>query len=261
MQEAGGRACGLDYSYQLLDFDDPEYAGSSLSEIVEWAEEQGFAGVNITFPFKIEVIQLLDSLSENARAVGAVNTVVFKDARRYGHNTDLWGFAESFRRGMEGAALDQVLLLGAGGAGGAVSHALLSLGVGTLWIYDKEPQRAGDLAESLEARFGMGRARSAASPQDVAFGLTGIVNATPVGMRKMPGSPFPKDLLRSDLWVADIVYFPLETELLAAARAAGCRVLSGAGMAVFQAVRAFELFTGEKADPDHLRKTFESLGP
>ena len=261
MHEAEGRAQGLDYSYALFDLDAPEMAGRSLAEVVTDAEARGFAGLNVTHPYKIEVLSLLDDLSDNARAAGAVNTVVFRNGRRRGHNTDLWGFAESFRRGLPGVALNQVLLLGAGGAGGAVAHALLSLGVQRLQVFDCDAGRAARLAEALCGHFGAERAGVAGSPREVAGALDGLVNATPVGMAQHPGTPFPAELLRPDLWVADIVYFPLETELLAAARAAGCRRLPGLGMAVFQAVRAYELFTGKKPDPARLRRTFESLGP
>lgn len=260
MHEAEGRALGIDYSYRRFDMDEPDMAGVTLAQVLETAEAQGFGGLNVTYPYKIEVIDHLHTLSDNARAVGAVNTVVFRDGRRAGHNTDLWGFAEGFRQGMADAPLGEVLLLGAGGAGGAVAHALLSLGVRSLRIFDTDAARVAALIASLEARFGQGRAVPADSPESVAPRLDGVVNATPVGMAKLPGSPFPAALLRPGMWVADIVYFPLETELLASARAAGCRVLPGSGMAVYQAVRAFELFTGIRPNPARMRATFESMG-
>lgn len=258
MHMAEGRALGITYDYLRFDMDDRQ---DSLAEVLEYAADNGFAGVNVTFPYKVEVIAHLDVLSANARALGAVNTVVFKEGRRYGHNTDLWGFAESFRRNMVGASTRKVLLIGAGGAGMAVAHAMLSLGAETLWIFDCDTPRSTDLAASLAARFGDGHVRIAAQISEVPGDLCGVINASPVGMDKLPGCPFPKAMLRPDLWVADVVYVPLETELLAAARAVGCRVLPGSGMAVFQAVRAFELITGLVPDPARLRATFQSLGP
>ncbi|NKX45958.1 shikimate dehydrogenase [Roseicyclus persicicus] len=258
MHMAEGAALGIAYDYTRFDMDERP---ATLAEVLAQAEAEGFAGLNVTFPYKVEVIGLLDALSDNARALGAANTVVFRDGRRHGHNTDMWGFAESFRRGMADAPTGDVLLLGAGGAGMAVGHALMSVGTGTLWIHDTDGARAEALAGDLAARFGAGRARVAPDLAGLAPGLDGVVNATPVGMDKLPGCAFPPALLRPDLWVADIVYFPLETALLAAARAAGCRVLPGSGMAVFQAVRAFELLTGLAPDPDRMRATFESLGP
>jgi shikimate dehydrogenase len=261
MHEAEGRAEGIDLTYKLFDMDDQALVGRTLADIVESAEADGFAGLNVTHPYKIEAIGLVHELSDSARAVGAVNTIVFRDGQRKGHNTDLWGFAQGFRFGMPDATMREVLLLGAGGAGGAVAHALLSLGVRRLWIFDIDPERARRLADVLSSQFGAERIAMASSAESVAEHLSGVVNATPVGTARHPGSPFPHALLRSGLWVVDIVYVPLETQFLAAARAAGCRVLSGSGMAVFQAVRAFELFTGKKPDPSRMRRTFEALGP
>lgn len=260
MHMAEGQAQGLTYDYALFDMDAPDRAGQTLGAVLAEAEAAGLAGLNVTYPFKVEVLDLLDGLSDNARALGAVNTVVLRNGRRMGHNTDLWGFAESFRRGMSGVDMAQVLLIGAGGAGAAVAHALKQLGAETLWIHDVDPARAEALVQALCAHFGAGAAAVAARPEDVARDLSGVVNATPMGMAKLPGCPFPTHCLHAGLWVADIVYFPLETRLLAAARAAGCRVLPGAGMAVFQAVRAYELFTGRAPDPVRMRATFDSLG-
>lgn len=260
MHVAEGAAQGLAYSYSLIDMDDIDRAGQTLAQVLDGAEAAGFSGLNVTYPFKQDVVAHLHGLSDNARALGAVNTVVFRDGLRMGHNTDLWGFAESFHRGMAGASLDDVLLLGAGGAGSAVAHALLQLGTVRLWVHDTEAGRARRLADSLGCRFGADRVAIAKTHEAVADDLTGLVNATPVGMAKLPGSPFPPHLLRPDLWVSDVVYFPLETALLKAAREAGCRVLPGSGMAVFQAVRAFELITGRAPNPDRMRATFDSLG-
>jgi shikimate dehydrogenase len=203
----------------------------------------------------------LDALSDNARAVGAVNTVVFRDGRRTGHNTDLWGFAESFRLGLPDAATGHVLLLGAGGAGVAVAHALADCGVTRLSILDRDAGRAETLARQVAVnRPGCDAAATAdAAALFAGDRPDGVVNATPVGMAKLPGTAIDTALLRPDQWVADIVYFPLETALLAAARATGCRVLPGSGMAVFQAVRAFELFTGRPACPDRMKATFDAF--
>lgn len=258
MHMAEGEAQGLHTAYRLLDAD---RLSQPLPALLDAAEMMGFNGLNVTYPFKIDVLPLLDELSVNASAVGAVNTVAFRNGRRFGHNTDLWGFAEGFRRGLPDAARDHVLLLGAGGAGVAVAHALAGLGVAQLSIYDTDVQRAGALAEQVSAGPG---GCDAVAVSDVA-GLIraarpdGVVNATPMGMAKLPGTALDTGLLHPSMWVADIVYFPLETELLRAARALGCRVLPGSGMAVFQAVRAFELFTGRAADPSRMKATFDAF--
>lgn len=251
MHVAEGRALGLDYRYKLLDVDAMTPA-RSLGEILDWAEGEGFAGLNVTFPFKREVMQHLDVLSEAAQKVGAVNTVVFDRAGRRGHNTDFWGFTQSLRAGLGGADFGAVLLLGAGGAGGAVAHGLRELGARDLYIYDNDEDASAALALELGAR-------AVRDPAEVAGAVTGIVNATPMGMAKLPGMAIDAGLITPRHWVSDIVYFPRETALLAAARAKGCRVLDGSGMAVFQAVRAFHLFSGLQPDPTRMRATFEAF--
>jgi shikimate dehydrogenase len=146
--------------------------------------------------------------------------------------------------------LERVVQLGAGGAGAAVAHATLTLGAGRVTVVDALADRAADLAASLNGHFGDGRAAHATPdrlPQLLAD-ADGIVHATPTGMAAHPGLPLPAGLLRPDLWVAEVVYRPLETELLRTARALGCATLDGAGMAVFQAADAFRLFTGREPD-------------
>lgn len=189
-----------------------------------------------------------------AEALGAVNTVVFgPDGRAVGHNTDVTGFAASFARGLPDAPLREIVQLGAGGAGAAVAHATLTLGAERVTVVDALPERAAAFAASLIRHFGAGRAAST-TPERLADllsradGLGGLVHATPTGMAAHPGLPLPADLLHPGLWVAEVVYRPLETELLRTARAAGCAVLDGGGMAVFQAADAFRLFTGREPD-------------
>ena len=231
----------------------------SLPELVTAAERLGFAGLNITHPCKQAVLPLLTDLSEDARALGAVNTLVLRDGRRFGHNTDWWGFAESFRRGLPGATLKRVVQLGAGGAGVAVAHAALRLGVERLTVIDFDSERAARLAESLCTRYGSGRARSTGDISSAMARADGLTHATTTGMVRYPGMPLPASLLRPELWVAEIVYFPLETELLREARRTGCRTLDGGGMAVFQAVEAFRLFTGILPDAERMLRHFASM--
>ena len=259
MHEVEGARQGLRYVYRRID--PAEMTTSpSFEEMLRAAELCGYAGVNVTHPYKQEAVRFLDDMSEEARAVGAVNTIVLSNGRRTGHNTDLSGFAESFRRGMGREPKERVLLIGAGGAGSAVANALLDCGVGTLLIADINRAGAEKLAAALQERVGRGRAAVAQSAESAAAEVDGIVNATPIGMADHPGTPLPVELLDSRRWVVDIIYFPMETEFVKAAQAAGCRVATGAGMALFQAVKAFELFTGLPADPDAMRTTFDSFG-
>jgi shikimate dehydrogenase len=248
-------AQGMDLTYVLLDQDAPEVAGRPLGEVIGEVEREGFAGVNVTFPFKQAVMSLLDDLSDDARKLGAVNTIVFHDGRRTGHNTDWYGFGENLRRGLPDAPLGRLLQLGAGGAGSAVAYALLKAGAGRLDIYDVDQVRARELAATMGGLFGTERCGALESLAQ-AGEYDGLVNTTPMGMAKFPGSPLPVELLRPSQWVADVVYFPIETELLRAARELGCRTLDGGGMAVFQAVEAFRLFTGVTPDAERMRAGF-----
>jgi shikimate dehydrogenase len=259
MHEREGARLGMDYTYRLIDFDQLGLADAAIGEVIASAEEFGFSGLNVTHPFKQGVIPFLTDLSTEASAMGAVNTVVFRDGRRTGHNTDSWGFAESFRACMTGCSLANVLQFGAGGAGAAVAYALLELGAERLRVFDTSPARAEHLAERLSARFS-GRVIAPTEVGPAFERATGVVNTTPVGMVKYPGVPFAPNLLSPQHWVAEIIYFPAETELLKLARQLGCRTLSGLGMAVNQAVRAFELFTGVQPDRAAMARYFEEGG-
>lgn len=243
---------GVRLLYRLLDIDALGRRPEEVGALLRAARDVGFDGLNITHPCKQLIIPHLDELDPAAAQLGAVNTVVLHDGRATGHNTDTTGFARSFARGLPDADTDQVVQLGAGGAGAAVAHALLTLGADRLTLVDADPARAEDLTASLNRRFGEGRARAAA-PSALPAALAdadGLVHATPVGMAAHPGLPLAAELLRPALWVAEVVYRPLETELLRVARARGCRTLDGGGMAVFQAADAFRLFTGLEPDAE-----------
>lgn len=251
---------GLRCIYKLIDLDVLRLGADALPELLTAAERMGFAGLNITHPCKQAVIQHLHDLSPDARALNAVNTVVLRDGRRIGHNTDWYGFAESFRRGLPDVRLRRVVQVGAGGAGSAVAHAALTLGIAQLTIIDIDSDRAGVVAAGLCRRFGEGRAVPGMDAAAALLDADGLINATPIGMANYPGLPVPQESLRPDLWIAEIVYFPLETELLRVARASGCRTLNGGGMAVMQAVEAFRLFTGIAPDAERMLRHFATMG-
>ncbi|WP_406120050.1 shikimate dehydrogenase [Streptomyces sp. NBC_00989] len=242
---------GLRYLYRLIDIDVLGVGPEAVGDLVRAARDLGFDGLNITHPCKQLVIEHLDGLAPQAEALGAVNTVVFAaDGRAIGHNTDVTGFAASFARGLPDAPMERVVQLGAGGAGAAVAHATLTLGAERVTVVDALPERSTALADSLNRHFGPGRAVGAAPDRlpGLLAAADGLVHATPTGMAAHPGLPFPPSLLHSALWVAEVVYRPLETQLLNTARALGCATLDGGGMAVFQAADAFRLFTGREPD-------------
>ncbi len=251
----------LRYVYKAVDLDDRRTSPERLRELLDHAVELGFDGLNVTHPVKQAMVPLVDRVSPEVAAIGALNTVVIRDGATAGHNTDVTGFGTAFRAGLPDASLESVVLLGAGGAGTAVGHALAGLGARHLVVHDPDAGRADRLVASVRgidqdlmvetvARSGLAAVVATAS---------GVVNATPVGMAAHPGTPLAPDLLTPSLWVADIVYRPLLTELLSEATARGCRTLNGAGMAVHQAADAFELFTGRPAHRDAMLRDFDQM--
>ena len=261
MHEIEGAAHSIPTIYRTVDIAEPRLAGAKLDELLNAAIRLGFDGLNITHPFKQRVIDLLDDIDPVARRIDSVNTVVIdRQGRTTGHNTDVTGFAAGFRAGLAGVATEAVVQIGAGGAGRAVGFALAELGVGELVIADTDIDRAQGLAADIGAVGAQARAIGPEELEAAAASANGVVNATPMGMKAYPGTPIDTTVFWADTWVADVVYFPLETQLLAEARARGCRTLDGSGMAVNQAIDAFELFSGESADPERMRETFLSFG-
>lgn len=259
MHMAEAQSQGFAYRYDLLDLVLLGGGIERLSRLIEGAEADGFVGLNITHPCKQAVIPLLDALSDDAATLGAVNTVVLHDGKRHGHNTDWWGFAEAFRRRLPDADLGHVVQLGAGGAGAATVYAILMLGAEAVTVFDPDVRRAGALAAAMQRTFPKARISFNAGLSATMAEATGLVHSTPTGMVNYPGLPLDANLLDARQWVAEVVYFPLETALLAEARRRGCRVVDGGGMAVFQAVGAFRLFTGREADAERMMRHFAEL--
>ena len=256
LHEQEAHAQGLALSYELFDFDARALPDGALPDVLGDLKAGSFSGFNVTYPFKQMVIPLLDELGESARIVGAVNTVAIRNGRLIGHNTDMDGFRQSIVEGLPNAPMARVLQLGAGGAGAAVASALLSLGVATLEIADIDAAKSSALAARLAEQFGPDRVMARLDGDRSTDAIDGIVNTSPVGLAANPGTPIDPARIAPRHWVADIVYFPLETELLRAARAKGCRTLDGSGMVINQAARAFEIITGSPADRNRMRASF-----
>ncbi|NKL85702.1 shikimate dehydrogenase [Rhizobium leguminosarum bv. viciae] len=259
LHEREGVLQGLNYRYELLDLAERGLPATALPDLLAEEETRGFAGSNITHPCKQTVIPHLTDLSEDARMLGAVNTVVFKDGKRTGHNTDWYGFYENFRRGLPDVPRRRAVLLGAGGAGVAVAHAAMKLGIERLSIFDQDASRAGRLAKDLNSRFSAERAFAITNVGEAMRSADGLIHATPTGMKNHPGLPIEESWLEPRHWVADIVYMPLVTELLALATRLGCRTLPGGGMTVFQAAAAFKLFSGIEPDAERMTAHFTEL--
>ncbi|KMS56331.1 shikimate 5-dehydrogenase [Novosphingobium barchaimii LL02] len=250
MHEGEAAAMGLPLVYRILDSEVIGF-GNDLGEFLDMLARIGFDGFNVTHPFKNAVLPLMDELSDAARRLGAVNTVLLRQGRMIGDNTDWSGYRAHFLAGLGSLPRCRVAMIGAGGAAAAVGYAHLDLGARHLSIFDPAAARAKALVERLSGLFPEAQVIAASTVEDAISGTDGVVQASPVGMLSHPGLPFDPALLSSEMWVSDIIYFPLETEILKAAKALGCATLDGGGMAVMQAAHAFALFTGRK--PDTLR--------
>jgi shikimate dehydrogenase len=250
-------AAGIIGHYHLMDVD--QLPSRTLDSLLDAVKTAGFLGVNITFPFKQAVMPLLDELSPEARQIGAVNTVTISHAgRTTGYNTDRSGFRLNFEDGLGRADAEgkTAVLVGAGGAGSAVAFALMDLGLRELIVHDMDAARAAALANDVVTHFGSGRCRVSNRLTDEIRAADGVANATPIGMSGFPGNPVPVEALRPDHWVADVIYSPIETELIRTAAARGARVLTGGGMCVHQGVDAFRLFTGISPDVGRMHRVF-----
>ena len=254
MHEQAGDGLGIRCHYHLI-----EIAGAGATELralLDGIKRIGFAGVNVTFPYKEAVLPLLDDLSPAAREIGAVNTVVVRDDRLVGYNTDATGFERAVSRLVKGSGHGPVALIGAGGVGKAIAHALARLGVAEISIFDTDRAKAERIAAQLRGRQ---QIRIATSVEDALRGAAGVVNGTPIGMLPDRGTPVPDALLRRDMWVADAVYTPLWTPLLTAAKAKGAEIMTGRELAIHQAADAFELFTGMKPSMSELGNAFDGV--
>jgi shikimate dehydrogenase len=262
LHEREASLLGFDYEYRLLDLDELERPASDVGELVREAQAAGLRGLNVTHPCKQLVVPELDELSSEAATLGAVNTIVFRDGRLIGYNTDSSGFRDAFECRLPGAPIRRVVLVGAGGAGAAVGHAILSSGARNLTILDVDRKRADALAGALAGRF---HSRSQAAAADIGSlgqalsDADGLIHATPTGMDAHPGTAVPAELLDPALWVAEVVYMPLETQLLRDASERGCRTLDGAAMVALQAAGSLELFTGARPDRDRMLRHVDDL--
>ena len=250
-------AAGIDGYYHLMDVD--QMPGRRLPQLLDAVKAAGFAGSNVTFPFKQDVLALLDEVDREAEQIGAVNTVTIAcNGRTTGYNTDRRGFRRSFEEGLGRASADAaiVVLVGAGGAGRAVAFALMDLGAASVVLHDRDDARANTLMADLVKHYGASRCRLGSDLEGDIAAADGVINATPVGMHGFPGNPIPVSTLRSDHWTADVIYTPIETAFIKAATAKGARILTGGGMCVHQAAEAFRLFVGIEPDVARMNRTF-----
>ena len=252
-----GEFHGLHVTYNLIDPLEDFNPKFNLADLLSKMENDGYDGINVTHPFKQSVLPLLDWISTEAQEIGAVNTVLFRDGKRLGFNTDWIGFSEAMKSGgIERSA--SAMLLGAGGAGAASAYAALKHHLQTLYFYDPVEDRANALKTKLKLLFPQ---KVIQTVQPEKFHLThfdGIIQATPIGMKENPNLPIDPKHLTPDRWLAELIYFPINTPLLRAAKEMGCKTVDGSTMAIHQASAAFELFTGARANTQHMTESFLS---
>jgi len=239
-----GEHCALHYLYRLIDLAALGLDNAALPDLLHAGRQLGFNGFAVTHPCKEAIVPHLAALSRDAQLLGAVNTVILEDGQWLGHNTDWFGFAESFRRDLAGVRTDTIVQLGMGGAGKAVAHALLTCGVKRVGLWVRNPAKAKPGIDSLTAMHGPDRIHVITDLAAAMATADGLVNATPIGMDAHPGCPLPTHLLRPDLWVIDLIYSPAQTKLLQSAQRLGARTHNGMGMFLAQAAEQFRLFTG-----------------
>lgn len=250
LHEAEAAALGFDVHYQLIDAAKRQFGAPDLDALITNARRLGFSGLNVTQPYKEAVIPALDFVDPTARQLGAVNTIVFSELGSVGHNTDVYGFGAGLDQALDHPDFSRVVQFGAGGAGSATARALMERGCRRLDIVDPQGGRASRLVARLTELF-PGADIASTEPDRVASALarsTGIVNATPIGSDAHPGSPVDLDSIPAGPWVADVLYAPRRSQLLAHAEMLGSPTVNGGLMLANQAIMSFQLIFGVAPD-------------
>lgn len=232
----------------------PPALGLSFDDLFTQVAAGGYRGVNVTYPYKEQAAGRVAIADPLVRAMGAVNTVVFGSDGPQGFNTDHTGFIAAYRQARGAAEPGKVLLIGAGGVGKAVAFGLIALGVRELRIADHDLPKAQALAAALQAARPGLITRTGGAATDLAAGVAGVINCTPVGMVGYDGTPLPRTDLAAADWVFDAVYTPVQTRFLQDAVSAGLQVISGYELFIGQGVDAWRIFTGLPLDVTKLRR-------
>lgn len=220
---------------------------SNLQKTIEGLKEIGVSGFNVTMPFKEKILKELDKIDENAKKIGAVNTVVNEKGKLVGYNTDGLGAMNAILK-KTNLTGKRILVLGAGGAATAIVQSIKG---GIVDVAARNKKKAFQLASVRKGKGLEINQISSLHQYDI------LINATPVGMKPQhKKSPIQKNLLHKDLVVFDLVYNPLKTKLLQDAKKKGCITISGVEMLLEQGFIGFKLFTGKDAPEAKIRKAF-----
>jgi shikimate dehydrogenase len=231
----------------------PREVGKDFDALFDLVAQDGYLGVNVTYPYKERAAAKVVIDDPLVKAMGAVNTVIFDEGGPHGFNTDHSGFIAAYRRVRGDLAPGITLMIGAGGVGRAVAFGLIALGLRELRIADVDLTKATALAAALTAARPGVSVVIGSDPQDLAKGATGLVNCTPVGMVGYDGTPLPRTAMTGAIWAFDAVYTPVDTQFLQDAGAEGLTVISGYELFIGQGVDAWQIFTGLPLDEARLR--------
>lgn len=249
------------FRYEVIDLAGQSDVATRLGEIISERGAAGFTGFNVTHPHKQQVVEYLDDLTDTARILGAVNNIIQTKNGWTGHNTDHSGFLAGLRTRLPlDATRDSAVLFGAGGAGAAVASALLDFGIQNLYVIDLQHAQLDQLTARLGSTLSDGAQLHVGGPEMAdkwVPNAQAVINATPIGMEHIPGTPFDLGLLSGDQWIADVIYRPVETPLLAHARRLGCYTVEGTAMLVEQAAETFEYQTGLAANRERMRENLQ----
>jgi shikimate dehydrogenase len=244
----------LDYVYVAF-----EVARGDIEAAVQGIKSLGIYGINVTMPHKVGIIKHLDELNESAKTVGAVNTILNKEGKLIGYNTDGEGALKALTAEHQNPTGKKVVILGAGGASRSVSHSLAPLAREMMILNQTvDFEKAEDLAKELTAKFGSKIRYGKLSEGNLKRELENadlFVNATPLGMHPNENeTPVNHGLLHPDIAIFDLVYYPNETRLLREAKAVGAPTIEGLSMLVHQGAVSFEIWTGKKPPVDVMMK-------
>ncbi|MDR3460226.1 MAG: shikimate dehydrogenase [Verrucomicrobiae bacterium] len=248
MQNAAFAALALNWRYVACEVDP-----KNLREAIAGAKAMNFAGINLTVPHKLLAVDMVDVLDASAKKWGAVNTILFSEQGATGFNTDADAIVTSLREDLKvelrGA---RVLLLGAGGAGRTAALKLAAENVAELFLVNRTPSKAEEIAGEIKRQFPGANVAVGYPREDMDL----VLNATSLGLKPADPSPLDENLfsLKRARAVYDMIYRPAETALLAAAKQAGCRTANGLGMLLHQGAKAFEIWTGQAAPLDVMRR-------
>lgn len=244
-----GELFNIPLTYELFDLKDRD--DNYLSELILNIQNKGFAGVNITFPFKETVMQFADKINQSSSYVKSTNTLLFKK-KIIAENTDYTGFLRNYLFHFNDTKPGEILVIGGGGVGRAITFALGSLDVSHIYLLELDCNRASNLIKELKIANINSSLIKVDDLKSIIKQVDGIINCSPIGHHDFPGCPLGELKPNDFHWIFDAVYTPAKTKLIKKGEEAGSKVISGIDLFIFQALNAFLLFTEKKIPKDKL---------